>query len=109
MRSGSVLGRSGAQRVSWIVLLLQIRARRARRGLEGASLVLKGADVVVEWWVVIPQCHSFAFVPRWYVTASLVKTAIAVAVMFLWSVVHKTRIPEHKMTDSHYRRSLLTR
>ncbi len=98
--------------MSWIVRLLQIRARRARRGLGGALLVLKGTDVivvVVERWVVIPRYHSFAFVPRWYAAASLVETAIAAAVMYLWSVVHKTRIPEHKMTNSHYRRSLLTR
>ena len=113
MRSGSVLGRLEVWRVSWIVRLLQIRARRARRGLGGALLVLKGTGVivvvVVERWEVIPRYHSFAFVPRWYAAASLVEAAIAAAVMYLWSVVHKTRILEHKMMDSHYRRSLLTR
>jgi hypothetical protein len=56
--------------------------------------VLKGTDVivvvvVVEQWVVIPRYHSF--VPRWYADASLVEAAIAAAVMYLWSVVHKTR------------------
>jgi hypothetical protein len=77
--------------------------------------VLKGTDVivvvlvVVERGVVIPRSHSFAFVPRWYAAASLVEAAIAAAVMYLWSAVHKTRTPEHKMTNSHYRRSLLTR
>jgi hypothetical protein len=74
--------------------------------------VSKGTDVVVvvvELWVGIPRYHSFAFVPRWYAAANLVEAAIAAAVMYLWSVVHKTRTPEHKMTSSHYRRSLLTR
>jgi len=61
VHSRSVLGHLGEWRVSWIVQLLQIRARRVRRGLGRALLVLKGKDMVVvvlvvEQWVVIPHC-----------------------------------------------------
>ena len=76
--------------MSWIVrLFLQIRAE----GGEGSMLVLKGANVVVVLLVKGWALGGNSTVPFTCMNdaASLVKAAIATAVMYLWSCFTKSQ------------------